>query len=86
MNSIYRGRDSSTIDLETSIKANLPYFVTHALKIRMHANILVRLVRPIEEHKLANTSFYVDFADLKPIKLERSLTTPIQIEGPVRQL
>ena len=66
--------DLITCSIEIRFKANLPNSVTDALKICRHANLLVRVVGPIEERRFANTSFHVAYVDFEPIREGKSLT------------
>jgi hypothetical protein len=66
--------DSFTCSIEHNINANLPNFVPYTLKVCRHANLPVRVVCPIEEQWLANTTFYVAFVDFEPIREGKSLT------------
>jgi hypothetical protein len=65
--------DSFTCSIEHNIEANLPKFVPYTLKICRHADLPVRVVRPIEERWLANTTYHVAFVDFEPIMEGKSL-------------
>jgi hypothetical protein len=66
--------DPVTCSIENHIKANFPNPVTDALKIRRHANLLVRAIGLIEKWRFANTSFHVAYVDFEPIREEKFLT------------
>jgi hypothetical protein len=66
--------DLFTCSIECSIEANLPDFVPYALKICVHADLPLRIVCPIKERWLANTTFHIAFIDFDLIREEKSLT------------
>jgi hypothetical protein len=66
--------DPVTCSIKKCIEANFSNSVTHALKIRRHANLPVWVIGPIEEWRFANTLFHVAYVDFKPIREGKSLT------------
>jgi hypothetical protein len=66
--------DSSIRSVESSIEADFPDVVPNTLKIYWHADLLVRVVRPIEEWWLTSPTFHVAFMDFNPIRVRKSLT------------
>jgi hypothetical protein len=65
--------DPSTLSIKRSIKIDLPDAIPNTLKICQHADLLVWVVRPIEEQKFANTLFHVAFVDFRLIRVRKSL-------------
>jgi hypothetical protein len=48
----------SILDLVSMIETNFPNSKANALKIRQHVDLVVWVIRPIEEWWFANTTFY----------------------------
>jgi hypothetical protein len=63
--------DPSTRSIERGIETEA---VPNTLKICQHADLPVRVVYPIEEWWLSNTTFHVAFIDFEPIREGKSLT------------
>jgi hypothetical protein len=53
--------DSRARSIELNVKTNLPDVVPNTLKEWRHADLLVRVVHPIEERWLARIMFHVAF-------------------------
>lgn len=66
--------DTRALSIESSVEANLPDAIPNTLKEGRHADLPVRVVRPIEERWLARTTFHVTYADFEPIREGKSLT------------
>lgn len=66
--------DSFTCSIECNIEENLPNFVPYTLKICQHADLPVRVVRPIKERWLARTAFHVFYVDFELIREGKPLT------------
>jgi hypothetical protein len=66
--------DPSTRSIESSIEVDFLDRVPNTLKICRHMDLLVQVVRPIEEQWLANITFHVAFVDFKLIRVMESLT------------
>jgi hypothetical protein len=66
--------DRRTIGIECSLETNLPNPIPNTLKKHIHDNLLVWVVCPIKERRLANTSFHVSSMDFRPIRVRKSLT------------
>jgi hypothetical protein len=66
--------DLITCSIKHSVETNILDAVPNTLKISRHADLLIWVVRPIEERWLANTMFHVTFMDFISIKVRKSLT------------
>jgi hypothetical protein len=68
--------DPITRSIQRNIEADLLDIVPTTLTLRIcrYVDLLVWMVRPIEEQMFANTSFHVAFVDFRPIRVRKSLT------------
>jgi hypothetical protein len=66
--------DPRALSIEHSVEANLLDAIPNTLKECRHADLPVRVVRPIEERWLARTTFHVAYVDFEPIREGKSLT------------